>query len=926
MKVSKKICIVFGSIFLLIFLTQIASFYMSTQGLGTETPPILVPAAEGYNQTEIDDLLDGRLGDYSQYGGFQEFYEPSLRDTYFALYVLDSLGKLDQINATATRQYVIDQYNASSNEFQDDYSLRFYELTNSEADYQNSPLLTYCYAVLALDILDQLGTIDQDDVKNFMWSCFDSSSGGFFGYPNPTSSPQNLATAENTYHAVKILNRMSVDWGFYASEKNDIVDFLNDLQYQNPLMTMYYGGFKNDLDEGVETVMSWDPNLRSCYFAIMALNDIGAIGTFNGGAFFDYLDMLYDSNTNCFFYNYFETISRKYNVFSTALGIDLADLLGYTYDQTDAISFLLNQRASMGGWYNSETINNYELIDTFEVIRSFNESDRMFYFDGYDKDEICQFVLGFQQNNSFSTLSRNHTSMRTISTTVSAFDLNDRIFDLDIQGLYDVISTAYIYYDFGGPLGEGSWYGLANTDYSRINYRTAPLEYKSTVNYDFSSNIAQLDSNEHVFYALSALEKIFKLDDFASENNLTELMEHIVGCQFLEEGYDTEGGFIPNYGYTLYAPSLQDKYVHVQYAYFATKCIEIIDSYIDDGDITDNGVDISAIGYFLNQRWQFESQYEYFLPDHSSNPSDILESTYFMVYVLKAFDIFDLNTNKIINYASSIVDYTNFRDLYNLWRLSRALNYSYDFDINAARTLIRDLFLEEEGEYLESHSALIPNTNALFWICDIAENDEVRIIYDVDNPITLGEYFAINATLCNLLLDDFGAYATVKFESTELGVIVLDKDGDLYSENIFVPLNSEYEDGIVAHLCVYMGAKKIKEVEFLIDTVNPQGEPEPPNNSGDDNSTDNSNQTDGDNPEPPPIPDEGPIFNSAIEAIPALSVIFIASIACTMTSVSIKRKHKSDNIVGKKKVIGEKGDGHKVKNSEGDGHTKVINL
>ncbi len=43
-------------------------------------------SASGLNQSEINDLLDGRLAKYNLYGHFEEYYVPSIRDTYLGGY------------------------------------------------------------------------------------------------------------------------------------------------------------------------------------------------------------------------------------------------------------------------------------------------------------------------------------------------------------------------------------------------------------------------------------------------------------------------------------------------------------------------------------------------------------------------------------------------------------------------------------------------------------------------------------------------------------------------------------------------------------------------------------------------------------------------------------------------------------------------
>jgi len=774
-------------------------------------------SVSGFTQSDIDSLIDDKLSDYSQYGCFEEYYTPSIRDTYFALYVLDTIGKLNQINESRIKDYIMNNYNASDNEFQDEYSLRFYDLQNTEAYYQNSPLLTYCYAVLSLIIINELDSLNQVDIFNFIWSCFDSNTGGFFGFPNPDSSPQNVSTGENTYFAVETLNELNIDWNMYASEKNQIGSFLGNLQIDNPLMPIYHGGFMNDLDWNVDTVIRYDPNIRSSYFAIFTLESLNMLNLMNNENFLQYLSQLYDSNSGCFFYNFFHISNRIYNVISTAFGIELADLVGYNYNRTLSVNFLLNSRMNNGGWPNSENVGNYEFIDTYEVIRYFQRTGDINLLNVSVKDQIYQFLLRFKQLFGFSSLSKDHTSLRTISNTVKSFALNSRIYDLDFQELFEIINSSHLIYYFG-DLGEGTFYGPATTNLSSINYRTAPLEYKGTKNHNYSENIGFLHSAEHIFYAFSALEKIFKLDNFALESNLTEFLEHLIDCQFLDAGYERYGGFLPDYQFTMYSPDYYEDHIYLRYTYFTIKNIEILDTFLYDGNITNNGINLNALTTFISNRIIETTQYLYFNPYYSNNVNDIIENIYFMSYILKTFGIYALNTTKIFNFVIDNVDYTNFKGLYYLYKLSKLLDYYVDFDLDATRMLINDLYLDVEGEFLEFIDSEVVNTDILYWICDIAANDEIRINYNFDNPATIGYPFHINATLNNLVLDDFGQMATVKFEINELGNITLDQYGSNYEKDIYLDVNPNYFPKLYANLCVYKDTEKIIEQPIEIDT------------------------------------------------------------------------------------------------------------
>ncbi len=772
----------------------------------------------GLNQSGIDDFLDDRLSDYNQYGRFQEYYSPSIRDTYFALYVLDAIGKLHLIDEEAILNYIMSHYDPVNNEFQDDYSLRFYDLQDSIAYYQNSPLLTYCYAVFSLIILDELSALSQEDITDYIWSCHDLDTGGFFGYPAPLNSPQNIPTAENTFFAVELLNALNINWNYYLVQRDQIISFLNALQIQSPYNTYTHGGFNNDLEPLVHTVFRYDPNLRSAFFAITTLNSFGMLDVINIENFLQYIGGLYDSNSGCFYYNYFNKITKTYNIFSTALGMELADLVGYTYNNTLSINFLLDIRMNGGGWENTQYLGNYELIDTYEVIRYFKRNGKLFYLDALTKEEIYLFVLRFQQIEGFSSLSRDHTSLKVIWNTVSSFDLNYRISDLNLQELYELIESAHKNYTFGN-LGEGTFYGPATSNLTSVNYRTAPLEYKGTKNHNYTDEIGFLHSAEHIYYALSTLDDIYKLDDFSSENNLTELLEHLVECQFLESGYERFGGFIPDYMFTIYPPEYFEDYIYLRYTYFTIRCIEILDTFLDDGDITNNGIDIDALCTFISRGVMESSQYLYYDPYYSDDFSDILEDIYHMVYVLTSVGRYNLDTQKIINYIFSQLDYSDFRDIYYTFRISKVLNVTMDFDIEKVRILLHSLYIEDEKEYFTTNTSETIDTDMIFWICDIAVNDDIRLYYQIDDNATLGYTFRIEASLCNLILDSFGPTVTVKFESEELGTIILDKNGEnLYEKDIYLDLNPDYLPKIDGKICVYSGIERIIETPVEINT------------------------------------------------------------------------------------------------------------
>lgn len=775
--------------------------------------------ASGMNQSDIENLLDDKVSDYSQQGHYTEYFTPSIRDMYFALYIADAIGKIGQIDKPWILQYLMSHYDSQINEFQDDYSLRFYDLVDSDAEYQNSPLITYCYAILALNIIDEMNQVPQQDIIDYILSCHDSASGGFIGIPSAISSPQNLATAENTYYAVEVLNLVNIDWGSYSTIRSQINSFCVALQMQNPGQPYYYGAFSNDFDINIETVIHWDPCMKSSWFAVQILKSFGMEDSISISALFDCLGDLYVSSTGSFNYNEFEVSSERFNMFSTAYGIELADLYSFSYDQGKSIDFLINNRLLNGGWSSSSGQSNFELMDTFEVIRYLERSGNITRLDAYDRDQIFDFILKFKGEKGFSSLSIDHYTIKNIYSTTQAFSLYNRIYDLDIQAIFTDISNTHNVYEFGGPLGDGSWYDLVTWD-SRNGpgFRSMPVEYFSAKNPNVYERIGKLCSNEYVFYALSTLEALNKLGDFDLSNNLNELLENIVDCQYLDIEYGNYGGFIPDIIYTLYGSSLINDFVFMKYSYFSIRSIEILDEYLGDGDITNNGIDLNALATFISNNIVENSQSQYYDPLYSNQFTDRLENTYYVVYVLKALNMYSLNTQKIINYALSNIDYTSFKDIYFLYKLGEILGVSIDFDIDSVRTLLSDLYVEGESEYFSSNISESLSVEMIHWICEIAKNDGIRIEYTITNPGFLGYNLHVEADICNLLITNYDATKTVKFETDLLGTIALDKVGDIYSKDILLDLIPLYIPEIMGEISVYDGLEKLVSEPVFIDT------------------------------------------------------------------------------------------------------------
>ena len=77
------------------------------------------------NNDLINTIFNSKLLDYYDSGYFHQVYEPSLQATYYALYILNAIGKLNQINQTKILEYIMAHYNPISNRFMDKLAYRY---------------------------------------------------------------------------------------------------------------------------------------------------------------------------------------------------------------------------------------------------------------------------------------------------------------------------------------------------------------------------------------------------------------------------------------------------------------------------------------------------------------------------------------------------------------------------------------------------------------------------------------------------------------------------------------------------------------------------------------------------------------------------------------------------------------------------------
>ena len=133
----------------------------------------LLATSDSSNFEILEAIFDAKNADYASYGYYPQIYSGSLQATYYALYVLDAIGKLGDIDQQAVIDYVMSFYNSSSHIFSDENSDRYFASKIPGRYYPLSSLLEVnCYAVLSLNILNGIASINIADAINFIFYMF----------------------------------------------------------------------------------------------------------------------------------------------------------------------------------------------------------------------------------------------------------------------------------------------------------------------------------------------------------------------------------------------------------------------------------------------------------------------------------------------------------------------------------------------------------------------------------------------------------------------------------------------------------------------------------------------------------------------------------------------------------------------------------
>jgi len=763
----------------------------------------------------LEDILTDKTAEYNANGYFSSYYQPTLQSTYQALSTLQSLGKLSQVDEVAVGQYIISHYLPVNSCFIDDTAYRYLDVDLERMYYPLTSLLEVtCYGILSLNLINQLGSINSEELINFIWSCYNPINSGFIGRPyNANLEPEYLIpTADNTYHALITLDEILSDWTPYQDQRNDLIMYLNSLQAGN-------GGFNNDLDISFDSIIIFDPNLYSSYYAIKSLEVLGMEQTIDVPDFHAYLEALYDSDKNYFSISLIPIPYNDSNIVASAIGLDLSDLMGFTdIDRTQMLSFILDGRSHLGGWVSSSTVPYHELIDAFQIVRSLEGAGELNSLSYSEKSEVASFISCCKSEGGYAPLTNDYQGLNQLNSLVSSYDVMNRLSELPIQKLYDWIAGSVQYFELVDGYG---FLGSTGMDISKGYFRSHPLEYATSCNFEIIPEVRDYFSLEWMLDGLNVLEMLFKMDDLKGDLNLMVMIHGVANTQYLNPSQTKLfGGFGISVRSTMFSDEIQAKRVVFENSYNAIRSLEILTKEMNTGPVRELLVDVDALITHIFRNLVETTSDIYLVPFHDSSTEKALENTYQAQYILNALGEPDLNHSKLQHFVEASLDYTNIKNIYYCYKIARLYDLSVQFDITQTQALIQSIYSDEFNQYFLTSDREQIEPCVLGWVFEMARNDDVRIDAADNGPIMLGEYYHLSIELGNLVLEQFGLYVTVKFESEFAGSILMDVlPNGTHEKYIYIPTDPSCYPLASGYISVYDGLNKIATQEILIDTT-----------------------------------------------------------------------------------------------------------
>jgi len=422
----------------------------------------------------------------------------------------------------------------------------------------------------------------------------------------------------------------------------------------------------------------------------------------------------------------------------------------------------------------------------------------------------------YKQKVGFSLISNDYMSLDLVYSIVKSFALFNRIPELDILGIYNLLKDCYRYF------GIIECYGFsASTNFVNfIGFRSYPIEFYNLGYHQYTQEIDGLYNHKFNYRALESLQDLFKLDDLNSYYDLTVLINNVLDCQFLNSDFENFGAFLPFLTYTLKTPESQNKSVFLENSYYAIKSLELLVEFLDVGNIANLSFNKGALYGYIKRNLRETDSIIYFKPQFTSNLEIILRNTYYSIYILKALNLFDLDKDKIKDYVRINIDYTNVENVYYSYKISEILDFEVDFNATLTNNLVKQLYIDDISEFYSCSNKGEINQEIFLWICDMARNSELYIECDYIESVSLGTVNTITASFSNLIFSEYGQLTSVAFKSSKFGTLYLEEQFDnTYQINFLIPEDLSFLPSVDGTLYIYDHLEIIGQVPIFFQTT-----------------------------------------------------------------------------------------------------------
>jgi prenyltransferase beta subunit len=700
-----------GVILFLFTFSSIYGIFIISLEPTQETPS---PQSSAIANDFMTELLEDKSLEYGQKGYFSNIYEPSLQATYYGLSILDATGRLDMVQIPAVKNFIMSFYDNNTKLFYDSYAYRAIDITSFERPYPLASLLEInCYAVLSLEILGYIHLIDSPEMLDFTMTCINSTSSGFIGrpYDHDLTEHEKTATADNSFYAIQIVEALS-DWSFYPNLKDNLINFLSDLQDYN------FGGFMNDEDKSFPSLGYNEPNMASTYYCIKSLEILNDLTGFNNNLFESYMMDLYDNATHSF--HYFSSTEDDYDIIATAMGMEIAHIMNIDNISIDrCVSFLKNVRNNYGIWGSTVISSQYELIDTFQVIRSIEGAGKLSQMNYQDFNIMASATFNLYYLTGFSLLSEEYISTKTLYNLVSSYDLYDCVLELlPIGYLTTLLEDTYKYYS----VSDYHTFLACGNLVTEKDFRSMPIEYYNQGDHSHVFITDFMKDHKSMYHVLRSLQVISKLEEFQSVCNLTDLIYYIIDCQFILDGYENTGGFLLSTNLRAFSEERQNHSIYLENSYYAVKALQLLAEILDIESFADLGFDeVKFISYIKNKIVEITDEI-FFNPSYTDNSEITLEHTYYACEMLTSFSSFGYDIQNIKNYIVNHLDYSNIKNVYYSYRLADLLDIDIYFIEGYIYKLIEKIYSLDFKEFYLSDSRNHIEQEALLWVADLLLN------------------------------------------------------------------------------------------------------------------------------------------------------------------------------------------------------------